>query len=75
MDRPRPGELTRAALLDKLPEPALDLDDDAAAAGVRRYELRRSILTIAELDHGSEIRIVRAAADRLGRAAEAEEGV
>jgi hypothetical protein len=72
VDRQRPGELTRAALVDKLPEPALDLDDDAATADVRRYELRRSILVIAELDHGSEIRTVRAAASKLGRA---EEGV
>jgi hypothetical protein len=70
VDRSRPANLTRAAFLDKLPEPALDLDDAAAAEDVRRYELRRSILTIAELDHGTEIGIVRAAASKLGRAGE-----
>ena len=61
--------LTPAACLKRLVEPALDIDeDDNPLDNVRQVELRRSVLTIAELDHVSEITLVRAvlAATRQG---------
>lgn len=57
---PEQPELTPAACLSRLPEPVLDLDSDVLGEDLRRVELRRSILALAELDHVSEILLVEA---------------
>jgi hypothetical protein len=55
---------TRAALLRRLPRPELDVDRDDDD-DIRRIELRRAVLEIAEIDHAEEIRQVTAAVARL----------
>ena len=56
-----------AALLRRLPVPELDADH-AEDDDLRRIELRRVILEIAEIDHAAEIAEVTAAVTRLRRA-------
>jgi hypothetical protein len=58
-----------AAMLRNLPEPALDIDEEAGD-DLRRIELRRSILDIAEVTHAAEADLVRAAVDRFRRPAD-----
>jgi hypothetical protein len=53
-------DLTPAECLRKLPDPALDISGEPAGEQLRRVELRRSVLTIAELNHVSETKLVRA---------------
>jgi hypothetical protein len=48
--------------LDQLPEPVLEIADDAIGDTLRRIELRRSILAIAGLDHAAETALVNAVA-------------
>jgi hypothetical protein len=52
--------MTQADCLDQLPEPELEFTDDAAGDTMRRIELRRSIMSIAELDHATETALVKA---------------
>lgn len=69
--RPTPADLLRC-----LPEPTVSMPGGAHAQEVladdlRRAELRRSVLTIAELTHASQTALVRAAATAaLGHAPE-----
>jgi hypothetical protein len=57
MDRPTP-----AAFLQRLPELGIDIDeDDNPLVELRKVELFRSILTIAGIDHASEITAVQRA--------------
>jgi hypothetical protein len=56
-------------MLRNLPEPELDIDDEAGD-DLRGIELRLSILDIAEIGHGLEAELVRAAIDRLRRPAD-----
>jgi len=60
MTRPRTPELTPADCLRRLPEPTLEITGSAQGDDLRRIELRRSTLAIAELDHISETALVRA---------------
>ncbi|MGW6929855.1 hypothetical protein ACWGE0_07270 [Lentzea sp. NPDC054927] len=53
-------QVSPADLLGELPEPELEFSDDAAGDTMRRIELRRSILAIAELDHATETALVTA---------------
>ncbi len=46
--------------LSQLPEPELEFTDEAMGDTMRRIELRRSILSIAELDHATETALVTA---------------
>jgi hypothetical protein len=65
---PRPSRLSPAACLRRLPEPALDIDEhDNPLTDSRRVELRRSVLTLAEVNHVAEIRLVQAVVERLRR--------
>jgi hypothetical protein len=62
------GVPTRAELLARLPRPELDpdeVDDD----DVRRIELRRALLEIAEVDHEAEIALALDAAARYRKGA------
>jgi hypothetical protein len=53
------ADLTPAACIDQLPEPGLEIDeDDNPLNDLQSIELRRSVLTIAELDHASEMALV-----------------
>jgi hypothetical protein len=54
---------SRAMLLSRLPRPELDLED-SDDDDVRRIELRRAALEIAEIDHPAEITLTLAAAAR-----------
>lgn len=51
-----------ADCLSRLPEPVLEFTDEAMGDTMRRIELRRSILAIAELDHATETALVTAVA-------------
>ncbi|GGR86911.1 hypothetical protein GCM10010169_33910 [Micromonospora fulviviridis] len=66
---PGPAVPEPAAMLDRLPAPELDIDEDAGE-DLHRIELRRMILEIAEIGHAQEIAAVEAAAERFrgGRA-------
>ena len=66
MNLARRRRTTPADLLRSLPEPTVALPgdkptQDALADDLRRAELRRSVLTIAELNHPAETALVRAA--------------
>ncbi|RJQ75386.1 hypothetical protein D5S17_21080 [Pseudonocardiaceae bacterium YIM PH 21723] len=52
--------MSMADALGELPEPELTLPEDAMGDVLRRIELRRSILAIAELDHAAETALVNA---------------
>ena len=54
--------LTPADCLSQLPEPDLEFTDESMGDTMRRIELRRSILSIAELDHAAETALVNAVA-------------
>ncbi|MEU7481151.1 hypothetical protein AB0A63_34595 [Lentzea sp. NPDC042327] len=54
--------ISPADCLDELPEPELEFTDEAMGDSMRRIELRRSILAIAELDHPAETALVTAVA-------------
>jgi hypothetical protein len=57
---PQPKRLNPATCLNRLPEPTLDIDEsDNPLDDMRQVELRRSILTLAGLDHVAEITLVR----------------
>ena len=60
MTRPDPrARLTPAACLARLPELILEIDeDDNLLDDLRAVELHRSVLSIAGLDHVSEMRLV-----------------
>ena len=51
-------------MLGRLPAPELDIDEDAGG-DLRRIELRRAILEIAELGHAQELEAVEVAAARF----------
>ncbi len=57
---------SRALLLSRLPRPELDLEE-TDDGDVRRIELRRAALEIAEVDHPAEITLTLAAAARYRR--------
>ncbi|MEN3362405.1 MAG: hypothetical protein V7637_6387 [Mycobacteriales bacterium] len=76
----RRDRTTPADLLRSLPEPTVALPGDTStqevlADDLRRAELRRSVLTIAELNHSTEIALVRAAAAKASGEASAAGGV
>ncbi|GAB2845687.1 hypothetical protein GCM10027200_52320 [Lentzea nigeriaca] len=52
--------LSPADCLGQLPEPELEFTDEATGDTMRRIELRRSILAIAELDHAAQTALVNA---------------
>jgi hypothetical protein len=52
------------AMLDRLPVPELDIDE-VAGDDLRRIELRRAILEIAEVGHAQELAAVETAAERF----------
>ena len=56
--------MTPAECLSQLPEPELEFTDDAMGDTMRRIELRRSIMSIAELDHAAETALVNAVATK-----------
>ncbi|WP_328473285.1 hypothetical protein OHA21_12100 [Actinoplanes sp. NBC_00393] len=57
------------SLLRELPEPALEIDEDMSA-DLRRIELRRAVLDIAEIGHDREVELVRAAVEQIRRSGE-----
>lgn len=59
-----------ATMLDRLPAPELEIDEEAGE-DLHRIELRRMILEIAEIGHAQQIAAVEAAVERFrrGRAA------
>jgi len=57
-----------AAMLRLLPVPTLEVDDEAGD-DLRRIELRRAILDIAEVSHKQEAEAVRDVVERFRRAA------
>jgi hypothetical protein len=60
--------ITPSECLDRLPEPSLESAEEDARDDLRRAELRRSVLAIAELNHVSETAMVRSAvSNALGR--------
>jgi len=61
---PAPRVPDPATMLRRLPPPALDIDEDAGD-DLRRIELRKSILDIAEVGHGPEAAVARAVAERF----------
>jgi hypothetical protein len=56
----------RATLLARLRRPELDRDE-ADDDDVRRIELRRAMLEIAEVDQAAELALAQAVADRYRR--------
>lgn len=63
----RPHALTPEALLRRLPEPELEPDESDPTEDLRRVELRRSVFSIGQLDHVSEITLVNAVVDAVRR--------
>jgi hypothetical protein len=61
---PGPAVPEPAAMLDRLPVPDLDIDEEAGE-DLQHLELRRMILEIAEIGHAEEIAAVEAAAARF----------
>lgn len=61
---PRPGVPDPVTMLSRLPAPELDIDEDAGD-DLRRIELRRAILEIAEVGHAQELAAAEAAAERF----------
>ena len=59
--------MSPADFLSQLPEPELDFTDEAMGDTMRRIELRRAILSIAELDHSTETALVTAVVTRKNR--------
>jgi hypothetical protein len=57
-------QLSPAGCLNELPEPELEFTDEAVGDTMRRVELRRSILSIAGLDHAAETALVKAVVAR-----------
>jgi len=60
-------DLTPADCLSELPDPELEFTDEAMGDTMRRIELRRSILSIAELDHATETALVSAVVSKNRR--------
>jgi hypothetical protein len=54
-------------MLDRLPAPALDIDEEAGE-DLQRIELRRMILEIAEIGHAQEVAAVEVVVERFRRA-------
>ncbi|MCP4263685.1 MAG: hypothetical protein GY774_40180 [Planctomycetes bacterium] len=66
--------ITPMECLAQLPEIPLDFTTKEGDDGLRRAELRQSVLAIAELNHVSETAIVRAVVkNAIGRLPELEE--
>lgn len=66
--KPTPQELTPEQCLDQLPALELDIEAEETGELFRRVDLRQSVLKIAELDHESEILLVKAtAANAIGK--------
>jgi hypothetical protein len=53
-----------AAMLNRLPAPELEIDEEAGE-DLQRIELRRMILEIAEIGHAQEMTAVEAAAEKF----------
>lgn len=67
-------KITPTECLTQLPELPLDFSSMDGDDGMRRAELRHSVLAIAELNHVSETAMVRAVVkNALGRLPELEE--
>jgi hypothetical protein len=62
----RPGVPAPAAMVDRLPVPELDIDEDAGE-DLHRIELRRMILEVAEIGHAQELAAVEAAVAKFRR--------
>ena len=56
--------LTPAECLRLLPAPELEFTDEAMGDTMRQIELRRSILSIADVDHAAETKLVNAVVAR-----------
>lgn len=52
--------MSPAECLGQLPEPELEFTDEAMGDTMRRIELRRTIQSIADLDHATETALVTA---------------
>ena len=56
--------MSPAECLGELPEPELEFTDEAMGDSMRRIELRRAILAIADLDHAAQTALVAAVAKK-----------
>lgn len=75
MTAPSRREPIPAECLDLLPAPVLEITGEAHDEDLRRIELRRAVLAIAELDHVGESTLVRSvAAAVLGDVPDTDDG-
>jgi hypothetical protein len=61
---PGPAVPDPSTMLDRLPAPELDIDEEAGE-DLQRIELRRMILEVAEIGHAQEMAAVEAAAEKF----------